>query len=489
MQKPTRCQSLIECLVLLIIAIVLRFWYMGKTDLGGDESFSLFISLQSLPDIVTLLCKGDNPPLWEILLHFWIRIFGVSEIAIRSLSLVFSALTIIPIYLLGERYLHRLAGIAASLFYCFSTFSIYMAHECRVYSLIAFLTASSVLLFVSIVKSPKTFKFILLTLTNMLLMYGHYLSIWIIVMEFIITLAIKPIRQKIWKPYLIHAAVLVLLFTPMFPVLFNRFMDSGINGTWIEKTTSPEALYDFLWRMCNVPVTTVIAIVILVSALIKLIINIFKKKCNFSTTAILTLLWAAPLLVSFILSYFTGFFLDRYFYFLFPIFYLSIAAYCLYLFPKREIASMSLLAVFAVAMALTCSPDSSTKRFSGWHNSMKPIVNQLVEIKKQENALVIIPEYFEKQFTYYMDEKHEIFCTQSQSTNYYAYQSYLQQQGYYSDFNYLEADLNNYGKVAFAYHKSMPINGLKEYLESNNFQLEKEQEQTPYLFFSFSKVQ
>ena len=113
MQKPTRCQSLIECLVLLIIAIVLRFWYMGKTDLGGDESFSLFISLQSLPDIVTLLCKGDNPPLWEILLHFWIRIFGVSEIAIRSLSLVFSALTIIPIYLLGERYLHRLAGIAA----------------------------------------------------------------------------------------------------------------------------------------------------------------------------------------------------------------------------------------------------------------------------------------------------------------------------------------------------------------------------------------
>ena len=310
MQKPTRCQSLIECLVLLIIAIVLRFWYMGKTDLGGDESFSLFISLQSMPDIVTLLCKGDNPPLWEILLHFWIRIFGVSEIAIRSLSLVFSALTIIPIYLLGERYLHRLAGIAASLFYCFSTFSIYMAHECRVYSLIAFLTASSVLLFVSIVKSPKTFKFILLTLTNMLLMYGHYLSIWIIVMEFIITLAIKPIRQKIWKPYLIHAAVLVLLFTPMFPVLFNRFMDSGINGTWIEKTTSPEALYDFLWRMCNVPVTTVIAIVILVSTLIKLIINIFKKKCNFSTTAILTLLWVVPLLVSFILSYFTGFFLS-----------------------------------------------------------------------------------------------------------------------------------------------------------------------------------
>lgn len=487
LQKPNRRQALIECLILLALASVLRIWYVGKTDLGYDESFSLYVSLQSLPEAIRMLCKGDNPPLWEVLLHFWIKPFGISEVAIRSLSLIFSTLTLIPIYLLGEKYIHRMAGLAASLFYCFSTFSIYLAHECRVYSLIGFLAASSAFLFISIIKNPKTFKFILLTLVNLMLMYGHYLSVWIIVMEFVIALGINPIRKRIWKPYLLHAVALLVLFAPMFPVLFTRFFDSGVHGTWIAKTTSPEALYDFLWRMCNVPVTTVLAIVILISVFIILIIHIFKNKCQFGNIGNLSLLWIVPLLVSFVLSYFTGFFLDRYFYFIFPIFYLSIASYCLYLFPKRKVFGLSLMGFFAIAMAISCSPDSFTNHFSGWHHNVKPIVHQLVEAKENENALVILPEYFDKQFTYYLDENHEAFRTQSQPSNYYVFQDYLLKQGYYYDSNYQKADFIAYDKVVFPYHKDMPINGLREYLENHGFQLEREQDEHPYSVNYYSK--
>ena len=487
LQTPSKRQSILECFVLLVVALVLRVWYIGKTDLGGDESFSLYMALQSLPDLVRMLCQGDNPPLWELLLHFWVKIFGISEVAIRSLSLIFSVLTIIPIYYLGEKHICRFSGIAASLFYCFSTFSIYLAHECRVYSLIGFCTASSVFLFISCIHRPKTFKFILLTIANLMLMYGHYLSVWIIVMEFVIALGINPIRKKIWKPYLLHAAALLVFFAPMFPVLFTRFFDSGVHGTWIAKTTSPEALYDFLWRMCNVPVITVFAIVILVTAFIRLIINVVKKECVFGNTGVLTLLWVLPLLVSFVLSYFTGFFLDRYFYFLFPIFYLSIAAYCLYLFPKRKALGISMMGLFAVAMAISCSPDSSTKRFSGWHSEIKPIVNQLVEAKEKENALVILPEYFDKQFTYYLDENHETFRTQSQPSNYYVYQDYLQSRGYFYDYCYSQADLNRYSKVAFVYHKDMPISGLDDFLECNGFHFERQTNEHPFLVCYYSR--
>lgn len=487
MQAPNQRQTLIECLALLAIAALLRIWFVGKTDLGYDESFSLYMALQSVPDAVRMLCNGDNPPLWEILLHFWVKVFGISEVAIRSLSLIFSVLTVIPIYFLGERHIHRLAGIAASLFYCFSTFSIYLAHDCRVYSLIGFCSACSAWLYISAARQPKPLKFILLTLVNLMLMYGHYLSVWIIVMEFVIALCVKPVREKIWKPYLLHAATLILLFVPMFPVLFGRFMDSGINGTWIAKTTSPEALYDFLWRMCNVPVTTILAIGILIAALTLLIINIIKKKCHWGTLGILTLLWVVPLLVSFVLSYFTGFFLDRYFYFLFPIFYLSVAAYCIYLFPKREVFGLSLMGVFALAMIVTCSPDSSTKHFSSWHYDVKPIVHQLMEAKEKENALVILPEYFDKQFTYYLDENHEAFLSQSQPTNYYVFQDYLSGQGYYYDFNYQKADLSIYDKVAFPYHKDMPVNGIREHLENSGFRFDREQDEHPYAVCYFSR--
>ena len=487
LQPPTKRQMLIECFVLVVVALVLRVWYIGKTDLGGDESFSLYMALQSVPDLVRMLCQGDNPPLWELLLHFWVKVFGISEVSIRTLSLIFSVLTVIPIYLLGEKYLHRFAGMAAAVFYSCSTFSIFMAHECRVYSLIGCCTACSVLLFISAIREPKPFKFILLTLANLMLMYGHYLSVWVIVMEFLIALTIKPIRKKIWKPYLIHAVALIVLFAPMFPVLFTRFFDSGVHGTWIAKTTSPEALYDFLWRMCNVPVTTVLAIAILIAAFIRLIISVVKKECVFGNTGILTLLWVVPLLVSFVLSYFTGFFLDRYFYFLFLVFYLSVAAYCLYLFPKRKALGISLMALFAVAMAVSCSPDSSTKRFSGWHSEIKSLVNQLVEAKENEKALVVLPECFDKQFTYYLDENHEIFRTQSQPTNYYVFKDYLLKEGYYYDYNYMDADLNACAKAVFVYHKMMPIKGLGEYLENSGFHLEKEHDAHPFQVCCFSK--
>ena len=464
----TKRQHFIECLALLLIAVVLRAWCIGKTDLGYDESFTLYMSLQSVPDLVRMLCQGDNPPLWELLLHFWVKIFGISEVSIRSLSLIFSALTVIPIYLLGERYMHRFAGTAAALCYCCSTFSIYLAHECRVYSLIGFATACSALLFVSFVKNPKPFKVVLLTLANLMLMYGHYLSVWTIVMEFLIFLTVRPIRKKIWKPYLLHVAALLLCFAPMFPVLFRRFMDSGVNGTWIAKTTSIEALYDFLWRMCNVPVTTVIAIVILIAALIKLIIKLFQKKSTFGVLGMLTLLWVVPLLVSFVLSFFTGFFLDRYFYFLFPLFYLSVCAYSLFLFENRKKLGVSLMAVFSLAMVLTCSPDSSTKRFSGWHSPIRPIVSQL-EAAKSNGALVVMPECFDKQFTYYLDEKHEIFRTQSQPTNYYVFHDYLHAQGYVYDYEFVNADLSRCSEVLVPFHKAMPLEAVDEALRQQGF--------------------
>lgn len=484
---PSRRQMFIECLVLLVVAAVLRVWFVGKTDLGYDESFSLYMALQSVPDLVRMLCQGDNPPLWELLLHYWVKIFGISEVAIRSLSLIFSVLTIIPIYLTGEKYLHRIAGIAASLCYCFSTFSIYLAHECRVYSLIGFATASSVWLFVSAIHEPKRYKFILLTIANLMLMYGHYLSVWIIVMEFVIALAIKPIRKKIWKPYLFHAAALIVLFAPMFPVLFTRFFDSGIHGTWIAKTTSPEALYDLLWRICNVPVTTVLAIGILTTTFILFIYKVFRKKFEFSYTTVISLLWLVPLLVSFVLSYFTGFFLDRYFYFLFPVFYLAIISYCSYLFPKKKALAFGLMGLFAVAMAVFCSPNSATKRFSGWHANIKPIVNQLIEAKENQNTLVILPEHFEKQFVYYLDENHEIFRTQNQPTNYYVFREYLNRQGYYYDYDYQNANLAAYSTVVVPYHKTMPVEGLREFMEKAGFHLDQEHDAYPYAVCYFIK--
>src|SRR3989338_6836575 len=56
-------------------------------SLWRDEAFSILASQQSLSFIITKL--GFEPPLYYTMLHFWIKIFGTSEVASRGLSFFF----------------------------------------------------------------------------------------------------------------------------------------------------------------------------------------------------------------------------------------------------------------------------------------------------------------------------------------------------------------------------------------------------------------
>lgn len=59
-----------------------------------DEAFSVMLASHPLKDIFSLVVKLDHtPPFFYYLLHFWMGIFGSSEIAARSLSLLFHLLT------------------------------------------------------------------------------------------------------------------------------------------------------------------------------------------------------------------------------------------------------------------------------------------------------------------------------------------------------------------------------------------------------------
>jgi len=68
-------------------------------SLWRDEAFSYFLAKKNILEIIFLSAKDYNPPLYYILLHFWMKIFGSSEIALRSLSLVFYWATIYIIFL------------------------------------------------------------------------------------------------------------------------------------------------------------------------------------------------------------------------------------------------------------------------------------------------------------------------------------------------------------------------------------------------------
>lgn len=98
-----------------------------------DEAFSVLAAKQSLGFIITKL--GFEPPVYYTLLHVWMRIFGESELASRSLSIVgFVLATIVMIEWAYVLYKKHWLSWYLPLFFFINPMLLYYAFEVRTYA-------------------------------------------------------------------------------------------------------------------------------------------------------------------------------------------------------------------------------------------------------------------------------------------------------------------------------------------------------------------
>lgn len=101
-------------------------------SLWRDEAFSILAAEQPLATILPKLTF--EPPLYYTLLHFWIKMFGRSEIATRSLSLLgFSLATLVVIYWAEKLFKKHWLSWFTPLFFFLNPMLLYYAFEVRTY--------------------------------------------------------------------------------------------------------------------------------------------------------------------------------------------------------------------------------------------------------------------------------------------------------------------------------------------------------------------
>jgi mannosyltransferase len=116
MNQEIDFEELAPWLVLLITLVggVLRLIMLDFRGMGLDETLSVWLSSYSVSDILQWVVRIDqHPPLYYILLHFWMGLAGNKSYDARFLSVLFSTGTIPIIYLIGK----RLAGLQSRLLY------------------------------------------------------------------------------------------------------------------------------------------------------------------------------------------------------------------------------------------------------------------------------------------------------------------------------------------------------------------------------------
>src|SRR5690348_9002390 len=88
-QSAVRLLTLAGLLLLALISVKIRTRAI-TSPFWGDEGLSIGIAAHPLGQIPTVLHQDGSPPLYYMLLHFWMGLFGSSEVATHALSMVFA---------------------------------------------------------------------------------------------------------------------------------------------------------------------------------------------------------------------------------------------------------------------------------------------------------------------------------------------------------------------------------------------------------------
>lgn len=289
-------------------------------SLWRDEAFSYLLAKRSIFEILLLTGKDFNPPLYYYILKTWMAIFGSSEIALRTLSLVFFFATIYVSFLI----LSEVVKLSTKKSFLYLTLLLvnplltYYAFEARMYTMFAFLATASWYAYMK--KDVKMYQ-IVITLG----LFTHYFMILNVLAQ-LIHVGIESYKaQKLTLP-LKKMFFPFLLFLPW--VLFVLTQKIGSSTSFwilapqpIDALLIPGYLYTGYERVLNfltpgstgtIPLVLEISLLLLLFLIIG-IRKIVRKHQHVPDYLLALGLWAFfPSVVMFIVSFFFPSFLPRY---------------------------------------------------------------------------------------------------------------------------------------------------------------------------------
>lgn len=213
-----------------------------NASLWGDEGFSAILSLKSASDVISIIAKDTAPPLFNLIEHFWFKVFGSSEVSIRSLSFVFYIFAGVFVYKIARFLWDKKTAFLASVLTLLNPFFFIYAFEGRMYSLLAMTVAGSFYFFMRS-------KWVLYIIFSSLALYTHHFAAFAFLVQGL--WFIREIfwgKKKVAKQIFISFLMIGILYTPWVLPLYRQVtMVSG--GFWLgtpDLIDLRKLIYDYL---------------------------------------------------------------------------------------------------------------------------------------------------------------------------------------------------------------------------------------------------
>ena len=160
-------------LIILGVAVSLRLLFI-QYDVWYDEACSWFTAVQSFPKgIMNNLFNLDlqHTPLYFFLLHFWIKLFGDSEVAMRSLSLIFGIATVPMVYVVAKKITSAINATLVTAVVAVAPLLVFFSVEIRMYPIVVFLVLLSLNYLIDFEQKGDKKSLVKLVLANLMIPY------------------------------------------------------------------------------------------------------------------------------------------------------------------------------------------------------------------------------------------------------------------------------------------------------------------------------
>ncbi|HEX3621608.1 MAG TPA: glycosyltransferase family 39 protein [Acidimicrobiales bacterium] len=214
----------------LVLGLVVRFATVSALWL--DEAQTVAIAKLPLSKLPEGLRHDGAPPLFYVLLHGWIRIFGDGNLSVRFLPGVFAVAAVPLAWVAGRRLGGRTVAWSAVVLLASSPFAARYATETRMYSLVVLLVLVGYLAVMELLERPRSRRAAVgVALVTAALLYTHYWSLYLLAVTGAIFVALalrapSPARDGARRG-LVAMAVGSLTFVPWLPAFLFQLQHTG----------------------------------------------------------------------------------------------------------------------------------------------------------------------------------------------------------------------------------------------------------------------
>ena len=308
---------------LILLATVARLYQLTASAIWCDEGSSLVISQYSPEQIWMHAAHDVHPPLYYLILHGWMALFGDGMFAIRSISalpgIISVGLGIWLVQLVAGRTAAALGGLMLALL----PIAVHYSQEIRMYPLMGMWLLGATLALVYWVKNPQRNGFLVIyALLMAASFYTHYFTSLCVLAHWAYLALLRSngnrlIQRPAW--WLTNVAI-VVLYIPWMPSLIDLVqhlpeLEAGNDVGWIGAVTMG-SLPSMVWQYLilsdgfDLPVALFISVPAVLAVIVAWVL--FTDRSPLKLPSLLVIYCVLPLLMVFLISFKTPLLVDRY---------------------------------------------------------------------------------------------------------------------------------------------------------------------------------